>query len=93
MSENDMNSTSRTNWERLDALSDEQIDTSDVPALTDEFFAKAEWRTPAALKEPTVSVELRVAPETLAWFQSQGGDYQERMQAVLRRYVETRRAA
>jgi hypothetical protein len=41
-----MSNTSRTNWAKIDAMTDEDIETSDIPPLTDEFFAKAELWTP-----------------------------------------------
>ncbi|WP_375509420.1 hypothetical protein [uncultured Nostoc sp.] len=41
-----MNNTSRTDWARVDAMSDEDIDTSDIPPLSEEFFAKAQLRMP-----------------------------------------------
>ncbi len=41
MSETASNSTPRTDWARVDALKDDEIDTSDAPALTDEFFQRA----------------------------------------------------
>ncbi|MGI4792199.1 MAG: hypothetical protein ACRYFS_25525 [Janthinobacterium lividum] len=48
-----------TNWERLDALTDEEIDTSDSPPLSDEFFAKAKWLQPGeSVTHQTVKVEL-----------------------------------
>ena len=40
---NDMNNNSETNWDKLDALSESEIDTSDIPPLTDEFFNKSRW--------------------------------------------------
>lgn len=36
--------------ERLDGLSEEEIDTSDVPPLTDEDFARSEWHFPASAR-------------------------------------------
>ncbi|PTB21042.1 hypothetical protein C9I57_09990 [Trinickia symbiotica] len=36
-----MDRASRTDWEWLKKLKDEQIDTSDIPELSDEFFARA----------------------------------------------------
>ena len=39
-----MNNISRTDWSRIDAMTDDDIDTSDIPPLTDEFFAKAKLR-------------------------------------------------
>lgn len=43
-----MNNTSETNWAKLDALSESEIDTSDIPPLTDEFFNKSRWWKPAS---------------------------------------------
>jgi hypothetical protein len=37
-----------THWERVDALSDAEIDTSDCPALDDRFFVRATLRPPGA---------------------------------------------
>jgi hypothetical protein len=42
-----MDNISRTNWARIDAIEDEDIDTSDIPSLTDEFFAKTKLRLPS----------------------------------------------
>ncbi len=41
-----MNNTSGTDWARIDAMTDDDIDTSNIPPLTDEFFAKAQLRMP-----------------------------------------------
>lgn len=46
MNANDLKNTSRTNWEALESMSDEDIDYSDIPPLTDEFFEKATLRIP-----------------------------------------------
>jgi uncharacterized protein (DUF4415 family) len=64
-------------------MSDEEIDYSDIPPLTEEFFARATWQTPT---EP-IEVRLQLEPELLTWFQLQGEDYQERMIAALRIYA------
>jgi light-regulated signal transduction histidine kinase (bacteriophytochrome) len=47
MSSKDLNNTSRTNWAALEARSDENIDYSDIPPLTEEFFEKATLRISA----------------------------------------------
>ena len=39
-----MNNTSETNWDKFDALSESEIDTSDIPPLTEDFFNKSRWR-------------------------------------------------
>jgi len=76
---------SRTDWDRVDAMTDEEIDTSDIPPLDEAFFAAAELRMPQA--KP--SITIRIDPDVLDWFKSQGKGYQTRINAVLRRYVET----
>ena len=45
---NDMNNNSETNWDKLEALSESEIDTSDIPPLTDEFFNKSRWWKPVS---------------------------------------------
>jgi len=71
----------------LDTLKDEEIDTSDIPPLDADFFAAAEIRMPDA--KP--SITIRLDPDVLDWFRSQGKGYQTRINAVLRRYVEMQR--
>ncbi|MGI4789525.1 MAG: BrnA antitoxin family protein [Janthinobacterium lividum] len=95
----DLSAPSRTDWERVDALSDKDIDTSDIPPLTEEDFARSSWRFPAIshtenrLPTQAVTVEVAVDEEILAWFQSQGQDYPQRMRAALRLYAEAHQAA
>lgn len=48
---------SRTDWERIDAMTDDDIDTSDIPPLTEEELARSWWRLPA----PTSSSEGRLS--------------------------------
>lgn len=71
-----MNNTSETNWAKLDALSESEIDTSDIPPLTEEFFNKSRWWKPVSPLNALVQVD----PQTLAWFQSQGDDYEKKWQ-------------
>ena len=46
MSEKGSEPASRTNWARVDALADEDVDTSEAPPLTEEFFCRARLRKP-----------------------------------------------
>jgi hypothetical protein len=45
---NVMNNTSETNWAKLDALSELEIDTSDISPLTEKFFNKSCWWKPVS---------------------------------------------
>lgn len=89
MNELDMNNSSETNWEMIDALNDETIDRSELPPLDDSFFTRASWRMP----EKPVAVTVHLEPELLAWFQAQGSEYEQRMIAALRIYAEAHRDA
>jgi hypothetical protein len=51
---------SRTDWDRVDALKDEEIDTSDIPPLDEAFFAVAEPRMPQTKPDP------KIRPDPLA---------------------------
>jgi len=82
-----MNNTSQTDWERIDAMGDEDIDTSDIPPLSAEFWAKAKLRSP---KQITTSVQ--VDPDTFAWFQSQGENAAQQMSAALKIYAEAHKS-
>lgn len=84
MSVNDSNNTSRTNWEALEAMTDEEIDYSDIPPLTEKFFAKATLRVPTAQAHNLIQLD----PDVMAWFQSQSTEYKTLINSVLRRYIE-----
>ena len=84
MSENDLKRVSKTNWERVDAMTDEEIDTSDIPPLDETFFANAEIRLP----KPKVPITIRLDDDVLRWFRGMGRGYQTRINAVLRTYME-----
>lgn len=84
-----MNEPSKTNWERLDQMTDEDIDTSDSPPLGEGFFEHASLRTPHG----KTIVALTVDEDVVAWFRAQGPDYQKRMIAALRIYAEAHKTA
>ena len=86
-----MSNISRTDWSRIDAMTDEEIDTSDIPPLSDEFFLKAKLRMPSPLA--TATVAIRIDSETLAWFQSKGEKAEQHMAAALRIYAEAQKNA
>ncbi|MGL6159895.1 BrnA antitoxin family protein [Microbulbifer sp.] len=75
---------SKTDWKRLAEMEDEDIDTSDIPELDDDFFRNAELKVP-----PKQSVTLRLDADVLKWFKAQGRGYQTRINKLLRRYMET----
>lgn len=86
MSGNSTKRRSRTDWKRIDAMRDEDIDLSDIPEQGPEFFKNAIiW--PGLKKQVT----LRIDPDVLTFFRKQGRGYQSTMNAVLRKYMEARK--
>lgn len=82
----------QTDWERVDALTDTQIDVSEHPEWTDADFERAERRgSPKSLVKQPISI--RLSPEVLDWFRSTGAGWQTRIDRVLREYVERQRSS
>ncbi|MCL6707826.1 BrnA antitoxin family protein [Pseudomonas sp. R2.Fl] len=71
--------------EELARLNDDQIDTSDIPELDDDFWDKAVIVEP----EGTEQITLRVKKSVLQAFRATGKGYQTRMNAVLESYART----
>lgn len=46
MSVRNLKKKSRTDWARIDKMTDDEIDTSDIPPLDDAFFKSAKWLLP-----------------------------------------------
>ena len=88
MNNTDTKTTSRTNWERLRTMTDEEIDLSDIPEQGEEFFKNAR------LVMPPENVTLTIDHDVLAWFKSQGeAEYSRRINAALRIYAEAHQRA
>jgi len=78
-----MSKASRTDWEHLAKLSDQDIDTSDIPELGEDFFRRAELRVPVKR-----AVTIRLDADVLEWFKGQGAGYQTRINQLLRQYMQ-----
>lgn len=78
---------SKTDWKRIDALRDEDIDFSEIPELGPDFFARA-----IIWPGPKKQITLRIDPDVLTFFRKQGRGYQTVINAILRRYMEARKA-
>ncbi len=76
---------SRTNWKKVDALRDSEIDFSESPELGSKFFDQA-IRWPGKKKQIT----LRLDPDVLGFFRRHGKGYQTAINAVLRHYMHSR---
>jgi uncharacterized protein (DUF4415 family) len=74
---------SGTDWKRVDALRDEEINFSDIPKLGPDFFANA-----ILWPGPKRQITLRLDPDVLKFFRKHGRGYQTTINAVLRKYME-----
>ena len=75
--------SSKTDWERIDAMRDEDIDYSDIPKMGPDFFANA-----ILWPGPKEQITLRLDPDVLKFFRKSGRGYQTTINAVLRKYME-----
>jgi uncharacterized protein (DUF4415 family) len=88
MSKKSISSKSETDWQRLDAMTDEEIDLTDYPEITPEKFAKAVVRQGLPVAKNKAQVTLQIDSEVLEWFKSQGRGYQTQINSLLRAYME-----
>lgn len=88
MNNESTSSNSQTDWQRLDAMSDEEIDLSDCPEVTPEMFAKAVVRRGLPVTKNKAQVTLRIDHDVLEWYRSQGRGYQTQINQLLRAYME-----
>ena len=67
----------------LAARPDSEIDFSDIPPLTEDFWKNA---VRGKYYKPTkTSTTVRIDSDVLAWLRAQGKGYQSRINAILRR--------
>jgi len=79
---------SQTDFSRLDAMRDEDIDFSEIPEISPEMFAKATVRKGLKPVERKVQLTLRLDADVLGWFKAHGKGYQTRINSILKAYKE-----
>lgn len=89
---NDENSSnisrqSRTDWNRIAHMTDDEIDTSDIPEQGEEFFQNAKLVMP----EGKTAVILSLDEDVADWFEEQGPNYKRIMNTALREYADAHR--
>ena len=81
---------SETDWARLEALTDEEIDASiaNDPDWSDDWnWGEAVLVIPPKKK----AISIRVDEDVLDYFKQEGAGYQRRINAVLRSYMQQKR--
>ena len=72
---------------RLDKMSDKDIDYSEIPEFDEDFLRSVEMKVSPGKK----SIALRLDTDVLEWMKAQGKGYQSRINAILRSYYEAHR--
>jgi uncharacterized protein (DUF4415 family) len=84
MSASNLKRPSESNCAMVEAMTNDEIDTSDIPPLDEAFFANARLRLPHG----KVPIVLNVDTDVIAWFKAQGDEYRKLLNAALRIYAE-----
>lgn len=87
----DSPSRGKTDWAAVDALTDEQIEASikDDPDWSDDW----NWGEAVLVMPPKKKpISIRVDEDVLDFFKHEGGQYQRRINAVLRSYMQQKKA-
>ena len=85
---------SETNWARVKALTDKEIDASIANDPDWAEFKDVDWSNAVLVIPPKKkAISIRVDEDVLDYFKQHGAGYQRRMNAVLRSYVEQKRKA
>ncbi|WP_129633888.1 hypothetical protein [Candidatus Oscillochloris fontis] len=87
MSDNAMNTPTRTDWSRLAQQTDDDIDTSDIPILTDEFFGRAKLLIPREMIDRTIQIDADV----MKWLRSHEQHATQTINHILRAYIESQK--
>lgn len=79
---------SQTDWKRIDAMTDEDIDLEETPEIPAEMFARAIVRRGLKPVSRKTQLTLRIDSDVLEFYKKQGAGYQTKINALLRAYME-----
>ncbi len=78
---------SKQRLDEIRAIKDEDIDYSDIPELDDDWFKNAKVVIPQA--KP---VAVKLDNDVVKWYQSHDRNYQAKINAILRAYMNKQKA-
>jgi uncharacterized protein (DUF4415 family) len=79
---------SLTDWERIDAMTDDQIDYSDSPKISRELFSTGKLKPSTRSTAVKEAISIRLDKDVLEWFRARGRGYQSEVNALLRVYMQ-----
>ena len=82
----------KTDWARVDALTDEEIEASITNDPDWEESKDIDWSKAVLVIPPRKkAISIRLDEDVLDYFKKEGAGYQRRMNAVLRSYMQQKR--
>ena len=79
---------SQTDWARVDAMTEEELEATIDHAEEGEF----DWSTvQVGVPSSKQQLTIRLDRDVIEWFKTQGAGYQTRMNAVLKSFVEAQK--
>lgn len=76
---------SKKRLKEIESIQDKDIDYSDIPEASEDFWRRAEMRMP----QPKKGIYVRLDVDVVDWLKSKGKGYQTRMNAMLRALMES----
>ena len=80
-----------TDIERLRNMTDDEIDFSDIPRTTPEFWANGIVRKGLQPVIRKNQITLRIDEDVLDFFKNEGAGYQTKINQLLRSYMEVQK--
>jgi uncharacterized protein (DUF4415 family) len=77
-----------TDYARLDAMTDEDIDFSDIPETTPEMFARGVRVPPLNVREPREELTVTLDRDLAKWYRDMGPQCHGIINFLLRRYMQ-----
>lgn len=79
---------SETDWARIDAMSDEEIDYSDIPKITDEMWENGILRKNFKPIPRKNQENLPIDKDIIEFFKARSFNYPAEINKILRAYME-----
>jgi uncharacterized protein (DUF4415 family) len=71
-------------------MTDEDIDFSEIPPITDEMFGRGVLYPPLKEREPREELTVKLDRDVAKWYRDMGSQYHGIINFLLRRYMQER---
>ncbi len=79
---------SQTDWAKIDAMTDDEIDYSDIPPITDEMWKNGILRKGFKTIQKKSQENLSVDRDIIEFFKAHEKNYQSKINELLRAYMK-----